>query len=504
MGTKITVLPPVITPTGADELPISQDTGLGTRTTYKATLDQIKGYMGSGTGSVTNLGVNSPDASIAVFGSPITSSGTISLTISSVGLDKLDDGGATGGEVLTYNGSTSAWEPGYGGSSGIIPNILVGDGGTTYTLTNYTNDTASNYLVFVGGVAQRPTTDFTISGSSIIFGSNIPTGAQILAYAVINIASLNVDATPIGTVSWFAASAAPTSYLECSGGVVPISDYLDLWYVIGTKFNTGGEGAGNFRVPDLRGEFIRGWDDGRGVDSGRVFGSWQKGTLMGYDQGNDAIWHASTITAYGSASQPVIGVDDYNISDYSGVRLKGENAGGGIDLKGSNTIDEGYTGTTRPRNVALLPCIKAQKTVTGDVSTLNFIEKPASPTNGQVLTYNGSTSTWVSSSLSANGFTASLSSNGYTYLPNGIIMQWGSASGASSNPATILFPISFPNSCFSVVITNNVGDVDVAPTQDALATFNITLTGFKYRTNSGNTGGYLGNAGNPKWMAMGN
>jgi hypothetical protein len=96
-----------------------------------------------------------------------------------------------------------------------------------------------------------------------------------------------------------------------------------------------------------------------------------------------------------------------------------------------------------------------------------------------------------------------LSSNGYSKLPNGLLMQWGSAGGASSNPSTVAFPLSFPNSCFSVVITNNVGPSNVAPTQDAIATFNITLTGFKFRTNAGNTGGYNGNAGGPMWQAIG-
>jgi hypothetical protein len=196
---------------------------------------------------------------------------------------------------------------------------------------------------------------------------------------------LNLDSTPIGTVSWFAASAAPTSYLECSGGVVAISDYTDLWYVIGTKFNTGGEGAGNFRIPDLRGEFIRGWDHGRGIDptTGRVFGSNQ--------------------------------ADEANISDHT----HGLPSGGGVvnpggtgsirdtttDMIGDPDPTSSTTGggtETRPRNVALLPCIKALKTVTGNVSTLNFIEKPASPTNGQVLTYNGSTSTWVASAATVS------------------------------------------------------------------------------------------------------
>jgi microcystin-dependent protein len=406
MGTRITVLPQVATPTGSDELPISQDDGVGGRTTYKATLDQIKGYVGSdGSGSVSNVSIDSTDGSVGVFGSPITSSGTISLTVSSVALNKLDDGGATGGEVLTYNGTTSAWEPGYGSSSGIIPNILVGNGGTTYTLTDYTNDTASNYLVFVGGVAQRPVTDFTISGSSIIFGSSIASGVQILVYAVINIATLNLDATPIGTISWFADFVAPTSYLECSGGIVAISDYTDLWYVIGTKFNTGGEGAGNFRLPDLRGEFIRGWDHGRGINVGRVFGSNEADAFKTHT--HDAVG-TITLAAGGTGF----------MWDGTGPSTKTTDSTGGTE--------------TRPRNVALLPCIKAVKTVTGNISTLNFIEKPAGPTNGQVLTYNGSTSTWVASAATAPGtpnVAAWVNFNGY----NGIIRASYNVSSVTLN-----------------------------------------------------------------------
>jgi microcystin-dependent protein len=460
MGTKITALPPVITPVGTDELPISQATGLTGRTTYKATLDQIKSYIGTGqSGSVTSVGVNSTDGSIGVFGSPITSSGTISLTISSVELDKLDDGGAIGGEVLTYNGSTSAWEPGFGGSSGIIPNILVGNGGTTYTLTNYTNDTASNYLVFVGGVAQRPTTDFTISGSSIIFGSSIPSGAQILVYAVINIATLNVDATPIGTVTWFAASAAPTSYLECSGGVVPISDYLDLYYVIGTKYNTGGEGAGNFRVPDLRGEFIRGWDHGRNVNTGRVFGSNESdATATPKNTSPDRL------LGNGTTSNNLVNAAHPSIVGFARVSKTGEavtaTSVDGDPIGQADVLNVVIGDSeTRPRNVALLPCIKARKTVTGDVSTLNFIEKPASPTNGQVLTYNGSTSTWVASAAPTpianiqayvsfdgtrddSGTTNSSNTNRFIYSSNNV----SSVLKNSTGNYTITFTNSFANS----------------------------------------------------------
>ena len=106
-------------------------------------------------------------------------------------------------------------------------------------------------------------------------------------------------------------------------------------------------------------------------------------------------------------------------------------------------------------------------------------------------------------SLDGDNFETSLSSNGYQILPSGLIMQWGSAGGASSNPSLVKFPINFPNSCFSVVITNNVGPSNVTPTQDAIATFNVTFSGFSFRTNAGNTGGYNGSAGGPTWQAIG-
>lgn len=79
---------------------------------------------------------------------------------------------------------------------------------------------------------------------------------------------------------------------------------------------------------------------------------------------------------------------------------------------------------------------------------------PSGATNGQVLTFNGSTNTWGASSLSANGFSASLSSNGYQMFPSGIIMQWGSSIDIINSGSTrpITFPIPFPSACLSLVL----------------------------------------------------
>lgn len=83
--------------------------------------------------------------------------------------------------------------------------------------------------------------------------------------------------TPTGSIIAFAANSAPTSYLICDGSAVSRTTYADLFAVIGTTYGVG-DGSTTFNVPDLRGEFIRGFDGGRGVDpepGGRSFGSFQ-------------------------------------------------------------------------------------------------------------------------------------------------------------------------------------------------------------------------------------
>jgi hypothetical protein len=84
----------------------------------------------------------------------------------------------------------------------------------------------------------------------------------------------------------------------------------------------------------------------------------------------------------------------------------------------------------------------------------NFIKNPDSATNGQVLTYNGSTSTWVASSLSAQGYNNSLTENGYQKLPSGLIMQWGKYAGSLDDTnTTITLSIAFPNAFLNVTAT---------------------------------------------------
>lgn len=60
------------------------------------------------------------------------------------------------------------------------------------------------------------------------------------------------------------------SLMICDGASLLITEFQELYDVIG---DTWGEDETSFMLPDLRGQFIRGFDNGRGIDADRVFGS---------------------------------------------------------------------------------------------------------------------------------------------------------------------------------------------------------------------------------------
>ena len=79
---------------------------------------------------------------------------------------------------------------------------------------------------------------------------------------------------PVGSVFNLATTTVPTSFLECNGAAVSRSTYATLFATISTTWGAG-DGSSTFNLPDLRGQFVRGWDNSAGVDSGRSFASSQ-------------------------------------------------------------------------------------------------------------------------------------------------------------------------------------------------------------------------------------
>lgn len=133
---------------------------------------------------------------------------------------------------------------------------------------------------------------------------------------------------PAGVISAFGASAAPTGWLKCDGSAVSRTTYAALFTAIGTTFGAG-NGTTTFNLPDLRGEFLRGWDDGRGVDSGRSFGSAQSDAFKSHDH-----TYPEGFSGGGSGSQ------------------SGPTSGGTLTTNSTGGTE------TRPRNIAALYIIK--------------------------------------------------------------------------------------------------------------------------------------------------
>lgn len=73
----------------------------------------------------------------------------------------------------------------------------------------------------------------------------------------------------VGKVEAFARTTAPIGWLECNGQAVSRTTYANLFLWLGTRHGIG-DNSTTFNVPDLRGEFIRGFDNGKGTDLNSV------------------------------------------------------------------------------------------------------------------------------------------------------------------------------------------------------------------------------------------
>ena len=185
--------------------------------------------------------------------------------------------------------------------------------------------------------AARSTLGFTATGSAIATAATAAAARSALSVnstaetaAAISAAVAAVNSVPTGSVHVFAMSAAPSGYLACNGAAVSRTTYAALFAAIGVTHGAG-NGSSTFNLPDLRGEFVRGWDDGRGVDTGRAFGSTQTDAFKA---------HTHSVA---------VGTEE------------GDNLSNATNGNGTNSsFQTGSTGSTetRPRNVALLYAIK--------------------------------------------------------------------------------------------------------------------------------------------------
>lgn len=215
------------------------------------------------------------------------------------------------------------------------------------------------------------------------------------------------DAIPAGTVSFFTKNTPPTGYLKCNGAAISRTTYSTLFTAIGTTFGTG-DGSTTFNLPDLRGEFIRGWDDSRGIDKILLAGnttnasnsittlSSTTGLYVGMPVSGSGIPAGATIASIVNSTSITISANATATATAVSLTFTGRIFGswqaddfkahnhtltlsplGGTDPSGTMASPNWGAGNTRwgygastatvssvggletkPRNIALLPCIK--------------------------------------------------------------------------------------------------------------------------------------------------
>lgn len=164
-------------------------------------------------------------------------------TANKSGLDVLDDG--------DLNGFIAKMSAAFGKDFQALDATLTALAGLT---------TGANKLPYFNGNDTAALTDLTQVGRDIIGKSTI---ADILTYLGLGEGS----ALPVGVPVPWPSATPPAGWLKCNGAAFTAAQYPKL-----------AQAYPSLRLPDLRGEFIRGWDDGRGVDSGRAIISTQEAT----------------------------------------------------------------------------------------------------------------------------------------------------------------------------------------------------------------------------------
>ena len=160
----------------------------------------------------------------------------------------------------------------------------------------------------------------------------------------------------VGEVAYFARTTPPSGWLKANGAAVSRTTYAALFAAIGTTFGAG-DGRTTFNLPDLRGEFIRGLDDGRNIDRGRRLGTAQGDAIRNITGKLDG-------SAMGSGNQVLEGkmiASGAIGTTYQQRQWSGDQGGWGeqsvsFDFDASRVVPT--ANENRPRNVALLACIK--------------------------------------------------------------------------------------------------------------------------------------------------
>ncbi|EMF9609199.1 phage tail protein [Escherichia coli] len=239
-----------------------------------------------------------------------------------------------------------------------MTNALAGKQPKDATLTALAElATSADKLPYFTGADRAALTALTSVGRAIL-GKTSTQG--VLDYLGLGDGS----ALPVGVPVPWPSATPPTGWLKCNGAAFSAEEYPELAKAYPTN-----------KLPDLRGEFIRGWDDGRGVDAGRALLSLQDDSfeahrhesffyagisrnetpLKNLPSSDEMLTLSSTTNALSpdgiDATNSLIGNDDYNCLIEGNKNNKRTATGLRTSIVGA--------AETRPRNISFNYIVRA-------------------------------------------------------------------------------------------------------------------------------------------------
>jgi microcystin-dependent protein len=203
----------------------------------------------------------------------------------------------------------------------------------------------------------------SLSGNvALTLPSSITNGGFLQTDGSGNLSFQIVAGVPSGSVFCMAVATVPTGYLECNGAAVSRTTYSALFAIIGVQYGAG-NGSSTFNIPDLRGEFVRGFDNGKGTDNNRQIAS---------SQGSANLSHGHSVSASVNDSGHVhaTSFDNKKYFPGGGSTSIGYGGAGGYpaDVFTMSSANTGISvsisqnnaggGEARPRNIAMMYIIK--------------------------------------------------------------------------------------------------------------------------------------------------
>jgi len=292
-----------------------------------------------------------------------------------------DDASGASSPALSFDGDTDTgmFRSGaniIGFSTSGTTRVSISDAGLDMTNAlpiRFQDSSGAPFVALKAPASVSNNVTFTLPGADGTNGQFLQTnGSGALSFTT-------VQGVPTGSVFCMAVATIPSGYKECNGEAVSRTTFAALFAVIGTQYGTG-NGSSTFNLPDLRGEFVRGFDNGRGVDSGRSINDPQTSANKSHNHtattaisdpghfhqsfrsGNAGErQHNSNLT---SSNFPSSGTgagnknEAYNIVAQSGEANVGRTSNENTGVNASTTTENDGSSESRPRNIAMMYIIK--------------------------------------------------------------------------------------------------------------------------------------------------